>query len=73
MATLSVFSNVLRSLRVSPDSSVGMSCNECYRSITFMYTMTGLAVSGGCDSLALALLARQYFKNRIVGITVDHQ
>ena len=37
-----------------------------------MNTHTVIAVSGGCDSIALTHLARQVF-TRVVGITVDHQ
>ena len=33
---------------------------------------SAVAVSGGCDSLALTLLAKKIF-NRVIGITVDHR
>ena len=36
------------------------------------FVRLGVAVSGGSDSVALAFLAKQYFKH-MVAITVDHQ
>ena len=37
-----------------------------------MYMLIAVGVSGGSDSMALTLLARQLF-DKVVGITVDHR
>ena len=37
-----------------------------------LFLSAAIAVSGGVDSMALTLLARQVF-HRVVGITVDHR
>ena len=40
--------------------------------IEFDYSSAAISVGGGCESLALTLLARQAFQ-KVIGITVDHR
>ena len=42
------------------------------KSIRSYISFAGVSVTGGCESLALTLLARETFP-KVIGITVDHR
>lgn len=88
MAARLVFTRTIQRMGLSADTPVGEeiiviqqivstshdACNLTWKKINipFYVTIIAVVVTGGSDSLALTLLARQAFR-KVIGITVDHR